>query len=55
MTNDRNGAKELAVLSVHATERLRDLNLFSVAGLMFFIGWRFADGDEPISQKRDAA
>jgi hypothetical protein len=44
----------LAVLSVQATERLRDLNLFSVAGLMFFIGWRFADSDEPISQK-DAA
>ena len=46
--------ESLAVLSLHATERLRDLNLFSVAGLMFFIGWRFADSDEPISQK-DAA
>ena len=41
----------LAVLSVQAAERLRDLNLFSVAGLMFFIGWRFADASDPISQK----
>jgi hypothetical protein len=47
--------ESLAVLSIQATERLRDLNLFSVAGLMFFIGWRFADSDEAISQKRDPA
>ena len=36
----------IALLSAQATERLRDLNLFSVAGLMFFIGWRFADDSD---------
>ena len=47
--------ESFAVLSVHATDRLRDLNLFSVAGLMFFIGWRFAgDSDELISRKNSA-
>ena len=36
----------LALLSAQAAERLRNLNLFSVAGLMFFIGWKFADDSD---------
>jgi hypothetical protein len=36
----------VAVLSAQAIERLRDLNIFSVAGLMFFIGWRCADEND---------
>jgi hypothetical protein len=30
----------LAALDAEALAHLRDLNLYSVVGLMFFIGWR---------------